>query len=83
MKSIYLEKGEAKKFLKNLEEKLDKNAKNVDGKYQFQNIELETIIKIAKEINFTTFEDLLDNLDDKISYYQSKYDFKRNKLSMN
>ena len=47
---IYLEKGEAKKFMKNLEENFKKKAKNIDANYQFQDIEFETIVKIAKQI---------------------------------
>ena len=78
--SIYLEKGEAKKFMKNLEEELDKKAKNVDTNYQFQDIGLKEIIKIAKEINFENFNDLLQSLDDKIMNYQSEYNSKKFKL---
>ena len=78
---IYLEKGEAKKFMKNLEENFDIKAKNIDANYQFQDIEFETIVKIAKEINFKTYEDLSEALETKIRDYQSKYKSKQIELT--
>ena len=79
--AIYLEKGEAKKFMKNLEENFDIKAKNIDANYQFQDIEFETIVKIAKEINFKTYEDLSEALETKIRDYQSKYNSKQIELT--
>ena len=70
MTSIYLEKGEVKNFMKNLKDELYKKAKNIDSKYQFQDIELKDIIKVAKGIDFNKFEDLINSYNKKIKEYK-------------
>ena len=80
MTSIYLEKGEVKNFIKNLKDELDKKAKNIASKYQFQDIELNDIIKVAKEINFNKYEDLINSYNKKINDYKHQYESKRVEL---
>ena len=80
MTSIYLEKGEVKNFIKNLKEELDKKAKNIASKYQFQDIELNDIIKVAKEINFNKYEDLINSYNKKINNYEYQYKSKKVEL---
>ena len=70
--AVYLEKGEAKTFMKNLREELDKKAKNIDSFYQFQEIEIKDIISIAKQINFNKYEDLIEGYENKINDYQDQ-----------
>ena len=80
MTSIYLEKGEVKNFIKNLKDELDKKAKNIASKYQFQDIELNDIIKVAKEIYFNKYEDLINSYNKKINDYKHQYESKRVEL---
>ena len=77
MTSIYLEKGEVKNFIKNMKDELDKKAKNIASEYQFQDIELNDIIKVAKEINFNKYEDLINSYNKKINDYKNQYQSKR------
>ena len=83
MTSIYLEKGEVKNFMKNLKEELDKKSKNIASEYQFQDIELKDIIKVAKEINFNKYEDLINSYNKKINDYKNKYESKKIELCSN
>jgi len=80
MTSIYLEKGEVKNFIKNMKDELDKKAKNIALEYQFQDIELNDIIKVAKEINFNKYEDLINSYNKKINDYKHQYESKRVEL---
>ena len=77
MTSIYLEKGEVKNFMKNLIDELDKKSKNIKSEYQFQNIELKDIIKVAKEINFNKYEDLINSYNKKIKDYENQSETKK------
>lgn len=79
-RTIYLERGETKKFMKDLFEEIDKKAKNIDANYQFQDIELKDIIQIAKEINFNELDDLIRNIDEKIIECKSQYRAKKIEL---
>ena len=83
MTSIYLEKGEVKKFMKKLKDELYKKAKNIDSKYQFQEIELKDIIKVAKEIDFNKYKDLINSYEKKIKEYQNQNELKKAKLGIN
>ena len=79
-RTIYLERGEVKKFMKDLLEEIDKKAKNIDPNYQFQDIGLKNIIQIAKEIKFNELEDLINNIDEKIIECKTQYKAKRSEL---
>ena len=79
-KAIYLEKGEIKKFMEGLEERIDNSAKNVNPNYQFKDIDSKILIKIAKKINFISEEKLSDVLDEKIKKHQSEYNSKKIEL---
>ncbi len=79
-RTIYLERGEVKKFMKDLLEEIDKKAKNIDPNYQFQDIGLKNIIQIAKEIKFNELEDLINNIDEKIIECKTQYKAKRAEL---
>ena len=75
--SIYLERGEVKSFMKLLREELDKKAKNINSFYQFQDIDIRNIINIAKEINFNTYEDLIEGFESKINNLQDQLSMKK------
>ena len=79
-RTIYFEKGEARKFMKNLEEEINKKAKNIDRSKQFEDIGLKDIIEIAKQINFNGLDDLIKSIDEKIVDYQSEYKSKKIEL---
>ena len=79
-RTIYLERGEVKKFMKDLLEEIDKKAKNIDPNYQFQDIGLKNIIQIAKEIKFNELEDLINNIDEKIIECKTQYKAKKSEL---
>lgn len=66
IKSIFLESGQINNFIISLKDELDRKAKNINSNYQFQDIHLKEFIKIAQEIDFNKFEDLINNYQNKI-----------------
>lgn len=50
--SIYLGRGEAIKYLKDVRKEIERKSRNIEPKYQFQNVDLDNIIEVAKSIDF-------------------------------
>ena len=69
---IYLEKGEMKKFMKSLREEIEIKARNIDQQHQFQDIDIDIIINIAREIKFNSYKDLIEGFEAKIKREKEK-----------
>ena len=74
--SIYLERGEVKSFMQLLREELDKQLKNINSFYQFEDIDIRDIINIARQINFNTREDFINALEAEIKHLQEQLKIK-------
>ena len=77
---IFIERCEVINFRKNLKQELENKAKNIQPKYQFEKLELTDIKKVAKEIDFTSFENLIDYYDEKINKCDSDLESKISKI---
>ena len=64
LKSIFLEKGETKKFIERIEESLQRKASNLQ-KNSFEFLNFKEIKEIASSIDITSFDVIIDNLEQK------------------
>lgn len=74
--SIYLGRGEAIKYLKDVRKEIERKSRNIEPKYQFQNVDLDNIIEVAKSIDFKKIEDLTEHYQNKIKECQSSLQLK-------
>ena len=74
---IFIERCEVRNFRENLKQELENKAKNIQPKYQFEKVVLADIKKVAKEIDFTSFENLISHYVKKINKSDSDLESKK------
>ena len=81
-KSIYLEKTQVKKFIRELEKALETKATNLSKERKFEPISIEDIKEIAKlrDVNIASDENIKNSIKDKIEELEEQID--KNKSEM-
>ena len=81
-KSIYLEKTQVKKFIRELEKALETKATNLSKERKFEPISIEDIKEIAKlrDVNIASDENIKNSIKDKIEELEDQID--KNKSEM-
>ena len=82
IKSIYLEKTQVKKFIRELEKALETKATNLSKERKFEPISIEDIKEIAKlrDVNIASDENIKNSIKDKIEELEEQID--KNKSEM-
>ena len=80
LKSIFLEKEETKKFIVRIEDSLQRKASNLK-KISSDFLSFEEIKEIASSIDITSFDVIIDNLEQKKDELNEKIKTKQNELS--
>ena len=82
IKSIYLEKTQVKKFIRELEKALETKATNLSKERKFEPISIEDIKEIAKlrDVNIASDENIKNSIKDKIEELEDQID--KNKSEM-
>ena len=79
LKSIFLEKGETKKFIERIEESLQRKASNLQ-KNSFEFLNFKEIKEIASSIDISSFDTVIDNLEVKKDELNEKKNQKKNEI---